>query len=204
MSLYKGKNQGHLVHVCIWRHPFDVFLGLKIMTGISGQNAGFAQLPEAVRVLQRQLERLYLSRSELERELQELRATQPLMLTRPPRPSLLVRILMRISKRLRQRHCLDVLRQSELFDAAWYLKTYEDVRTAGMDPALHYLHNGASDLRNPGPHFDTEHYLTLYPDIRDNKMNPLFHYMVAGFDEKRSIRPGMPVIPDPAQDKRNV
>ena len=80
---------------------------------------------------------------------------------------------------------------SGLFDRDWYLATYDDVRQAGIDPVQHFLHHGASERRDPGPHFDTAHYLRLYPDIAGNGMNPLLHYLQAGWREARSIRPGM-------------
>lgn len=162
------------------------------MTGTQGRNWSSAQLPDTIAELQRQAEALYLSRLTLKQEVIELRATQPVMISRPPRPMLLTRICLRANSRLRRRYQLNVIRQSGLFNADWYLTTYEDVRDAGLDPALHYLLNGAADHRNPGPHFDTGHYLMLYPDIGESQMNPLLHYLLSGFDEKRSIRPGMP------------
>ena len=47
----------------------------------------------------------------------------------------------------------DRVRRSPLFDARWYLETYEDVRRADMDPALHFALDGAAGGRDPGPGF---------------------------------------------------
>jgi len=38
---------------------------------------------------------------------------------------------------------------SESFDASWYLEAYPDVRTAGVDPWLHYVTYGRSEGRRP-------------------------------------------------------
>jgi SAM-dependent methyltransferase len=40
---------------------------------------------------------------------------------------------------------------SPLFDPEWYLRTYPDVATSGMDAAEHYLRFGANEGRDPGP-----------------------------------------------------
>ncbi len=49
----------------------------------------------------------------------------------------------------------DRARRSPLFDARWYLETYEDVRRAEIDAALHYVHDGAAGGRDPGPGFSS-------------------------------------------------
>jgi O-antigen biosynthesis protein len=46
------------------------------------------------------------------------------------------------------------LRASVAFDARWYLATYPDVAAAGVDPALHYLRQGAAEGRAPLPVVD--------------------------------------------------
>jgi O-antigen biosynthesis protein len=47
---------------------------------------------------------------------------------------------------------------SGLFDSAFYLRTYADVRPSDIDPALHYVEYGASEGRWPHPLFDPEYY----------------------------------------------
>jgi hypothetical protein len=44
-----------------------------------------------------------------------------------------------------------VVAGSPLFDPEWYLRTYPDVATSGMDAAEHYLRFGANESRDPGP-----------------------------------------------------
>jgi hypothetical protein len=146
---------------------------------------------DTVLALQARVETLYLQHQALEQQLRALRALHPVMAVRPPPPSWPLRLALRLLPRLRRRQQAGMIRASGLFDRNWYLATYPDVATSGIDPVLHFLHHGASERRDPGPHFDTGHYLRMYPDIAGNGMNPLLHYLVAGWAEGRSIRPGM-------------
>lgn len=77
------------------------------------------------------------------------------------------------------RRYLQALRESELFDPTWYLEQNPDVKSAGLDPARHYLMHGWLELRDPSPIFSTARYLAAHPntdlcplidkDIRKNK-----------------------------------
>jgi hypothetical protein len=40
---------------------------------------------------------------------------------------------------------LELIGSSDLFDCAWYLDHYTDVRESGVDPVLHYLRQGAAE-----------------------------------------------------------
>jgi len=82
-----------------------------------------------------------------------------------------------------------LIRESELFDAAWYLSEYPDVAKAGIDPAMHYLTHGAFEGRNPSRKFDSRAYLRAYSDVRDAGANPLLHYLRYGRSEGRSATP---------------
>lgn len=73
-----------------------------------------------------------------------------------------------------------LVRQSELFDAAWYLRQYEDVAESTIDPVRHFVIFGARELRNPSPVFDTNFYLRQFPDLDPAKINPLCHYLLVG------------------------
>ena len=79
----------------------------------------------------------------------------------------------------------ELLRDSPLFDASWYLKRYRDVQRNGMDPVEHYLQHGALEKRDPGPAFSTAGYLTRYPDVLAAGTNPLIHYLRHGRWEGR-------------------
>lgn|GEM_PF-5220129 len=74
---------------------------------------------------------------------------------------------------------ITLLRSSDLFDGAWYLREYPGAVKSGMSPALHYLRRGAVGGRDPGPHFDTARYLEKHPDV-PRGMNPLIHHLETG------------------------
>jgi len=66
-----------------------------------------------------------------------------------------------------------------LFDAAFYLERYPDVRQAGMNPLWHYLRHGAAEGRKPHCLFEPDYYLSCCPDAR-NTANPLLHFIETG------------------------
>ena len=114
--------------------------------------------------------------------------------------------------------CL-LVRQSDLFDAAWYLEKYPDVRAAGFDAATHYVRHGASEGRQPGPWFEPQRYIESVGDPSSID-NPLLHYLqnkdevtlkdpqvnrpYSNFSEFLAYTALNPVIPAPFQeaDKR--
>lgn len=77
------------------------------------------------------------------------------------------------------------MQKSPLFDAAWYLATYEDIHQAGVDPLVHYLETGGFEARNPSRYFDSAWYLATYPDIAEAGLNPLVHFLESGYAEGR-------------------
>lgn len=83
------------------------------------------------------------------------------------------------------RQQVTMIRDSGLFDEAWYTERYPDVKNDGMDPVEHYLRHGAAEGRDPSPMFSTQTYLTFNPDVEDERMNPLLHYIQFGRAEKR-------------------
>ncbi|MGP9534335.1 MULTISPECIES: hypothetical protein [unclassified Halomonas] len=78
-----------------------------------------------------------------------------------------------------------LIKQSAFFDAVWYSEHYADVKTAGIEPAEHYLKFGAIEGRNPSDKFDTCFYLTEYSDVAISGQNPLLHYLRYGQHEER-------------------
>ena len=73
-----------------------------------------------------------------------------------------------------------IIESSSLFDAKWYLKQNPDVARAGINPATHFLHAGASEGRNPGPNFDVAAYIASHPGLAESGVNPLLHQMRSG------------------------
>jgi len=79
----------------------------------------------------------------------------------------------------------ELIRNSGLFDDAWYLAKYPDVAQAEMDPAFHYLRYGGFEGRDPSPQFSSQFYLDTYLDVRDSQINPLVHFLLFGKNEGR-------------------
>lgn len=107
------------------------------------------------------------------------------------------RRLIKRDERLRQREA-ELIRNSALFDAEWYLERYTDVASAGSDPAIHYLVNGWKEGRDPSPSFSSKAYLRLNSDVATGDFNPLLHYILHGEAEGRETGGGgamMPVRP---------
>jgi GT2 family glycosyltransferase len=91
--------------------------------------------------------------------------------------------------RRRFRRVVRTIRSSGLFDAAWYLREYQDVAATGIDPVLHYLEYGVREGRCPNPLFHTRWYLDQYPDVAAEKADPLLHYLDHGAAEGRDPSP---------------
>jgi GT2 family glycosyltransferase len=76
--------------------------------------------------------------------------------------------------------------RARIFDPAWYLESYPDVRSAGTDPLVHYLTYGLVESRTPNPLFDPLWYLAHYPDVDGLAMEPALHYALRGGHEGRA------------------
>lgn len=81
-------------------------------------------------------------------------------------------------------------RESGLFDEAWYLSRYPDVKASGAEPIEHFLIFGGAERRDPGPKFNTTEYLRLNPDVATSNVNPLLHYLRHGAHEGRDLPTG--------------
>ncbi len=106
-----------------------------------------------------------------------------------------------------RRELLDYLtiRFSGLFDYAYYLKEYRDVRLADIDPLWHFVKLGWKEERNPSKDFDTRYYLEKYSDVRAAGINPLAHFIRHGKKEGRtpSIRAGQDPLSSINKPKAN-
>lgn len=71
-----------------------------------------------------------------------------------------------------------LLRQSGLFDQAWYLANNPDVAASGMDPLAHYVLHGASEGRSPSAQFPASTYHLVHPEVYRSGNNPLLHLLV--------------------------
>lgn len=97
------------------------------------------------------------------------------------------------------RKYVELIRSSAYFDVSWYLQKNPDIDPAVIDPARHYLLNGAFEGRNPGPNFSSFWYLNAYPDVDRSDMNPLVHYLLHGRKDGRIPNPNGSLIGEDAQ-----
>ena len=89
----------------------------------------------------------------------------------------------------------DFIKNSLLFDAAWYCKTYGFGEY--LDAAEHYLKIGWREGKNPSAFFSTADYLKKNPDVAAANLNPLLHFEKYGVKENRyraEINAAMPKI----------
>lgn len=82
---------------------------------------------------------------------------------------------------------IQLLRESELFDANWYLASYPEVKGYKAGAEAHYLCEGSKLGFNPSQSFNTELYLSAYPDVAEVRVNPLLHYLEYGLAEGRLL-----------------
>ena len=92
----------------------------------------------------------------------------------------LARRLQRRRTEPRQADLVRAVKESGLFDAAWYARRYPDGVGEGRDPALHYAVHGGREGRWPHPLFHGDLYLDTVPGLRGEGVNPLIHYVERG------------------------
>ena len=81
-----------------------------------------------------------------------------------------------------------LLKKSGLFNPAYYILEFPDVRKADVDPLSHFIRLGWREGRNPSEEFDTKFYLDTNPDVRQAGINPCIHYLLHGKFEGRQPR----------------
>ena len=74
----------------------------------------------------------------------------------------------------------ELLAQSGVFDAEYYLSTYPEIAALNIDPLLHYVEHGAQEGRGPRPDFDVAYYLEQCETIGERPPNPLLHFVTVG------------------------
>ena len=84
----------------------------------------------------------------------------------------------------------ELMAQSGLFDAAYYLGANPDVAAVSIDPLTHYLEKGAIELRNPSEAFDARFYVQQCRERGQQVENPLLHYIRTGAAQGLIPRPG--------------
>lgn len=105
-------------------------------------------------------------------------------------------------------HPMEIIKQSGLFDAEFYLYTNPDVAAAGVDPLRHFHMHGWKEKRQPSPNFDIEFYIETYPESTAEGLNPLVYHIKFGINKgnktipretpKRNTNKKIEFIDDPA------
>jgi CDP-glycerol glycerophosphotransferase len=78
--------------------------------------------------------------------------------------------------------------ETGMFDAKYYLKTYPDVAQSNIDPLIHFVEYGAAEFRNPSAEFDTIWYWLVHQQNESSHLNPLVHYRTIGIPADLSIK----------------
>ena len=76
---------------------------------------------------------------------------------------------------------IELIRQSGLFDAVYYLNENPDVVQSDLDPLSHYYWQGYREGRNPNPNFDTNSFMKKNKNLQG--MHPLVYY-IKNFNKK--------------------
>ena len=82
---------------------------------------------------------------------------------------------------------IEIISQSEYFDAEWYLRYNLDVAYSSLDPIEHFLLFGANEGRDPSPKVSCKSYCSENPDVAQSNVNPLLHYLKHGIKEGRKF-----------------
>ncbi|MFN3825404.1 MAG: hypothetical protein ACK4RN_15625 [Pseudorhodobacter sp.] len=99
---------------------------------------------------------------------------------------------------------LKIIKASRQFHPRWYAGTYPEAAAQGVDPAVHYLREGALKGHNPGKFFDTAFYVARYPDVGESGLNPLVHYERIGLAENRIANPSRAVAVERRQKTQDI
>lgn len=81
-------------------------------------------------------------------------------------------------------------RPHPLFDARYYLASYDDIREAGAPALEHFLRSGAEEGRRPNRFFDPDDYLERSPDVAGGRYAAFVHFVRWGDTDGRSPGPG--------------
>ena len=72
-----------------------------------------------------------------------------------------------------------------MFSTSLYLSVNWDVKTASIDPLIHFDQYGWREGRVPSITFDPNAYLAANPDVKAAGIDPLVHFLQNGREEGR-------------------
>jgi lipopolysaccharide biosynthesis protein len=98
-------------------------------------------------------------------------------------------VTFQLPRRIRERRAALAIRDSGVFDDAFYLAHDPALRAAGVEPVAHYVRHGAREGRRASPLFDAAYYRERYPDVEAAGIEPLLHFVQSGAREGRQPHP---------------
>ncbi len=153
---------------------------------LAGRQRDAAALTDRLRTREGRLQQLSRRLERAEAEIYAMRSSRSWMLTAPLRRAgeTVTRMKAAVAMRLSGDGTLwrqaETLRDSGIFDYAYYVTQAGDSLGPQMDPVIHYLTRpGARELA-PNPLFDPDYYLRRYPEAAEAHCAPLLHYLAAG------------------------
>lgn len=84
----------------------------------------------------------------------------------------------------------NLIKQSGLFDAQYYLDSNPGLHESGIDPLKHFMESGWKNGYNPSARFDLKYYAAVNTGVIKRNENPLVHYLRKGKKEGRKPLPG--------------
>ena len=96
-----------------------------------------------------------------------------------------------------------LVKDSGLFDEIYYCNAYPEIKEKNLDPLLHYLETGASEMRNPNAAFDARSYVQRCRERGEHVENPLIHYIESRVVKEATAQPQTDVaLPAPGEAQR--
>lgn len=95
-----------------------------------------------------------------------------------------------VTKLVREKLLADALKESGLFDEAFYVSTYPDAANYRDEPVLHFVRHGRFEGRQPNELFVPASYANRNPDVAAQGVEPTEHYLYHGSYELRETGDG--------------
>lgn len=97
-------------------------------------------------------------------------------------------------ERLKNANYIQLIKESRLFDADFYLSNFEVPKEFLDDPVLHFVLIGEKKGWQPNPDFWPDAYLQFNADVAESGICPFMHFLQIGRTEQRVYRPLAPVV----------
>ncbi|WP_426146619.1 glycoside hydrolase family 99-like domain-containing protein [Polaromonas sp. DSR2-3-2] len=96
-------------------------------------------------------------------------------------------------ERIRHSDYIQIIKNSNLFDADFYLSNYSIDQVFQNEPILHYILFGETEGLQPNSGFWPKNYLKFNTDVADAGIKPFSHFLQIGMREGRTSLPLPPI-----------